>query len=244
MDEAQKRQLELLAARFEEWMGARPATPRRPASTTLVRRSASSPGSPRTPPSPRSPMSFPSHLGQYQVSLYETQIEKGGDAGAWLRAARPPAWPPHESSSRGWAVSAWWPSIPPRASASPQSQTPAERGSYTHGSAPHARLDPDRASPRPARPRHPGALLRDRPAPRRAAQPRSLRSRPGHRHAACASGQGWPRSRDSPRSDAQSHPEAISRRPGPSSPRQARLICSFPAAPAAGSSILRISPAS
>jgi integrase/recombinase XerD len=77
MNEAEKRQLELLAGRFEEWMEAAGYSPKTRANyaretrrlvTWLAENIAiSSVGD-----------VLPSHLGQYQVSLYQTEIEKGG----------------------------------------------------------------------------------------------------------------------------------------------------------------------
>ncbi len=77
MDDAQKRQLELLAARFEEWMEAAGYSPKTRVNYARETKRLVNWLAENTAISTIADV-LPSHLGQYQVSLYETQIEKGG----------------------------------------------------------------------------------------------------------------------------------------------------------------------
>jgi integrase/recombinase XerD len=77
MDDAQKRQLELLAARFEEWMEAAGYSPKTRVNYARETRRLLAWLAENTTISTIADV-LPAHLGQYQVSLYETQIEKGG----------------------------------------------------------------------------------------------------------------------------------------------------------------------
>ncbi len=77
MDEGQKRQLELLAARFEEWMEAAGYSPKTRVNYVRETRRLLAWLAENTSITTIADV-LPSHLGQYQVSLYQTEIEKGG----------------------------------------------------------------------------------------------------------------------------------------------------------------------
>jgi integrase/recombinase XerD len=77
MNDAQKRQLELLAARFEEWMEAAGYSPKTRVNYARETRRLITWLAENTAITTIADV-LPSHLGQYQVSLYETRIEKGG----------------------------------------------------------------------------------------------------------------------------------------------------------------------
>jgi integrase/recombinase XerD len=77
MDDGQKRQLELLAGRFEEWMEAAGYSPKTRANYSRETRRLITWLAENTAISTVADV-LPSHLGQYQVSLYQLEIEKGG----------------------------------------------------------------------------------------------------------------------------------------------------------------------
>jgi site-specific recombinase XerD len=77
MDDEQKRQLELLAGRFEEWLEAAGYSPKTRVNYARETRRLITWLAENTAISTVAEV-LPSHLGQYQVSLYQTEIEKGG----------------------------------------------------------------------------------------------------------------------------------------------------------------------